>query len=145
MIGAQLVRVWRRYIRHLGTDKEHVGVAERWAGTPLLIVMPYFGNGFGAVHPRAALWKPSILDATSVAGIHLRCRLPAIIQKYVYLFGVWEPDLTAFMRRRLQAGAHGHRHRGRCRVPDRVEQQTSRSMLPPAVNSDWIDVGTLIG
>ena len=30
--------------------------------------------------------------------------LPDIVQTYVYLFGTWEPDLTAFMRRRLRLG-----------------------------------------
>ena len=29
---------------------------------------------------------------------------PQIIQTYVYLFGTWEPDLAAFLRRRLRPG-----------------------------------------
>jgi FkbM family methyltransferase len=33
-----------------------------------------------------------------------RCQLPDIVQTYVYLFGTWEPDLVAFMRRRLRPG-----------------------------------------
>lgn len=44
------------------------------------------------------------VDGTTDDGIRLRCRLPDVIQMYVYLFGTWEPDLAAFLRRRLRSG-----------------------------------------
>ena len=44
------------------------------------------------------------IDGTTEAGIRFRCRLPDTVQMYVYLFGTWEPDLAAFVRRRLRPG-----------------------------------------
>ena len=102
MIEERIVALWRGYIRFLRTDKEHVGVAERWVRA-LLLIVPYL-----VVHLllfiRVAVWRPLIIDHTTEDGIHLRCRLPDFIQNYVYLFGTWEPDLVAFMRRRLRPG-----------------------------------------
>ncbi|OBG87243.1 hypothetical protein A5698_26635 [Mycobacterium sp. E136] len=37
-------------------------------------------------------------------GIKVCCRLPDFVQTYIYLFGIWEPDLVAYLRRRLQPG-----------------------------------------
>lgn len=34
----------------------------------------------------------------------LRCTVPDLIQSYLDLFGTWEPDLVAFLRRRLTPG-----------------------------------------
>jgi FkbM family methyltransferase len=102
MIEARIVALWRGYIRLLCTDKEHVGIAERWVRALLLIVPLYV-----MVLPlliRAALWRPLTVDGTTEDGNHFRCRLPDIIHTYVYLFGTWEPDLTAFLRRRLRPG-----------------------------------------
>jgi FkbM family methyltransferase len=102
MIEERIVAVWRGYIRFLRTDKERVGVAERWVRA-LLLIVPYF-VGFLLLLIRAAVWRPLTIDHTTEDGIHLRCRLPDVIQQYVYLFGTWEPDLVAFMRRRLRPG-----------------------------------------
>jgi FkbM family methyltransferase len=102
MIEARVVALWRGYVRLLCTDKEHVGVAERWVRA-LLLIVPYFVvNTLLLI--RAALWRPLTIDGTTEDGIHFRCRLPDIIHTYVYLFGTWEPDLTAFLRRRLRPG-----------------------------------------
>jgi FkbM family methyltransferase len=97
-----LIRALAGYIRFLRTDKERVGVAERWVRA-LLLIVPYYV----VVSPlliRAAVWRPLTVDGTTEDGIHLRCRLPDVIQTYVYLFGTWEPDLAAFLRRRLRPG-----------------------------------------
>jgi FkbM family methyltransferase len=102
MIEALIVALWRRYVRLLRTDKEHVGVAERWVRTWLLIVP--FHMAVLALRIRAALWGPLTIDGTTEDGIHFRCRLPDFIQMYVYLFGTWEPDLAAFLRHRLRPG-----------------------------------------
>lgn len=102
MIEARIVALWRGYIRFLRTDKEHVGVAERWVRA-LLLIVPYWVVDL-LLYIRAALWRPLTVVGTSEDGIHLRCRLPDVIQMYVYLFGNWEPDLAAFMRRRLRPG-----------------------------------------
>jgi FkbM family methyltransferase len=89
-------------MRFLCTGKEHVGVTERWLRA-LLMVLPFFA----VVWPlclRAALWGPVTVDATTEDGIRFRCRLPDFVQLYMYLFGTWEPDLDAFLRRRLRRG-----------------------------------------
>ena len=102
MIGARIVALWRGYIRFLRTDKERVGVAERWVRA-LLLIVPFFVVT-SLLSIRATVWRPLTVDGISEDGIHLRCRLPDVIQTYVYLFGTWEPDLAAFMRRRLRPG-----------------------------------------
>jgi FkbM family methyltransferase len=102
MIDARIAALWRGYIRLLRTDKEHVGVAERIA-RGLLVVVPYYAVAL-LLLIRAALWRPLTVDHTTDDGIHFRCRLPDGIQTFVYLFGTWEPDLTAFLRRRLRPG-----------------------------------------
>jgi FkbM family methyltransferase len=102
MIERLIVALWRGYVRFLSTDKEHVGVAERWVRA-LLVVLPFNGMVL-LLWIRATLWGPLTVDGTTEDGIRMRCRLPDIIQMYVYLFGTWEPDLAAFLRRRLRPG-----------------------------------------
>jgi len=41
---------------------------------------------------------------TTLEGAQFHCTLPDMIQTYLYLFGVWEPDLSAFIRLRMQPG-----------------------------------------
>jgi FkbM family methyltransferase len=102
MIEARIVALWRKYIQFLRTDKEHVGTAERLVrGLP--VVVPYYAVAL-VLLIRAALWRPLTVDHTTEDGIHFRCRLPDGVQTFVYLFGMWEPDLTAFLRRRLRPG-----------------------------------------
>ena len=102
VIEERIVALWREYIRFLRTDRERVGVAERWVRA-LLLIVPYFVVDT-LLLIRAAVWRPLTIDCTTEDGLHLRCRLPEVIQKYVYLFGTWEPDLVAFMRHQLQPG-----------------------------------------
>jgi FkbM family methyltransferase len=102
MIEERIVALWHGYIRLLRTDKEHVRVAERWVRA-LLLIVPYLVV-YLLLLIRGAVWRPLIIDHTTEDGIHLRSQLPDFIQNYVYLFGTWEPDLVAFMRRRLRPG-----------------------------------------
>ncbi|MBS4729553.1 FkbM family methyltransferase [Mycobacterium sp. SM1] len=102
MIEARVVALWRGYIRRLRTDKRHVGVVER-SVRALLLVVPYYIVDV-VLLVRALAWGPLTVDGTTEDGIHFRCRLPDIIALYVYLFGTWEPDLAAFLRRRLRPG-----------------------------------------
>jgi FkbM family methyltransferase len=102
MIEGRFIALWRGCIRSLRTDKKLVGVAERWVRA-LLLIVPYLVVAV-PLYIRAAVLGPKIIDGTTEDGIHLRCRLPDIIQMYLYLFGIWEPDLAAFLRRRLRPG-----------------------------------------
>ena len=102
MTDRPILALLRRYIRVLRTEKERVGVAERWLRALLLLVPLHLV--YRSLCIRAAVWGPLTVDGTTDDGIRLRCRLPDLIQLYVYLFGVWEPDLAAFLRGRLRAG-----------------------------------------
>ncbi|KUH75767.1 hypothetical protein AU184_15360 [Mycolicibacterium novocastrense] len=102
MIERRIAAVWRWYIRLFRTDKERVGLLERVVRAAFMIG-PY-GVGILPLYARAGFWKPLVVDGTSLEGIRLRCRVPDIIQLYIYLFGTWEPDLVAFMRSRLTRG-----------------------------------------
>lgn len=44
------------------------------------------------------------VSAETSTGSRMVCRLPDLIQMYIWLFDVWEPDLTNFIQRRLRKG-----------------------------------------
>jgi len=101
MIEARILALWRWYIRLLRTDKERVGLAERWVRA--LLMAPSVAV-FAALRIRTAVRGPLTVDGTTEDGIRVRCRLPDAIPMCLYLFGTWEPDLAAFLRRRLRPG-----------------------------------------
>jgi FkbM family methyltransferase len=102
VIQARIVALWRGYIRFLRTDQERVGTAERCL-RGLLVVVPYYAIAL-LLLIRATLWRPLTVEHTTDDGLRFRAQLPDGVQTFVYLFGVWEPDLTAFLRRRLRPG-----------------------------------------
>lgn len=102
MVETLILPLWRRYTRFLQTDKQHVGVAERWVRA-LLFVVPFYAVAI-PLWIRAALRGPLTVDTRTEDGLLFRCRLPDLIPMYIYLFGTWEPDLAAFLRRRLRSG-----------------------------------------
>lgn len=58
----------------------------------------------GFVRPYLA-WRPGIaLEADTAFGARFHCALGDEIQGKLIFFGVWEPNLTAFLRRRLRPG-----------------------------------------
>ncbi|MBL9077915.1 MAG: FkbM family methyltransferase [Planctomycetes bacterium] len=97
-----LVPACRACLRALVTRKPRTGRVERVLRA--LLLLPPFG--FALVLLRLRLWVlgPLTKDGVTDDGVQVRCRLPDLIQMYVYFFGVWEPDLTAFLRRRLAPG-----------------------------------------
>jgi len=42
--------------------------------------------------------------ATTCFGATLECNTRDVIQRYIYLFGIWEPNITEWIARRLQPG-----------------------------------------
>lgn len=56
------------------------------------------------VRLRAAVQGPWHVPAESLFGTRMNCLLPDFVQLYVYLFGVWEPDISDFVRRTLKPG-----------------------------------------
>lgn len=68
------------------------------------LLVPPFGLLLSWTRLRALVNGPVSLHKTTVCGHRFECRLPDFIQTYLFLFGVWEPDIGAFVRRRLGPG-----------------------------------------
>ena len=92
----------RRWIRWTQTGREHVPTFERALRACLMV--PAFSLLLAILRVRALRWgRPKVLGMTA-DGDTFQCRPPDLVQLYVWLFGVWEPDLTEFIRGRLDAG-----------------------------------------
>jgi len=102
VIGAVIVPACRACLRALVTRRPRVGRAERLLRA--LLLLPPFGFVLVVLRLRLLVAGPLVVDGVTDDGVRLRCRLPDLIQMYVHLFGCWEPDLAAFLRRRLRPG-----------------------------------------
>jgi FkbM family methyltransferase len=49
-------------------------------------------------------WRPFFATARTSSGHLVNCDVSDLIQTYIYYFGIWEPNLTAFISRRLKSG-----------------------------------------
>ena len=49
-------------------------------------------------------WRPFETTTSTRDGLRMRIRLPDQIQERIYLFGVWEPAITRFVKGRLKPG-----------------------------------------
>ena len=92
----------RAVLLRLSTDRVAVPWFEKLLRGALLV--PIFGGLWVVLRVRAKVGRPLQVQVTTRAGDRFACRLPDFIQTYLYLFGVWEPDVTAFIRRRLSPG-----------------------------------------
>jgi FkbM family methyltransferase len=86
----------------LQTDRASVSRAEQIART--IAMVPPFGLLLIILRTRARLYGPIDVLITASTGDRFRCRPPDFIQMYLWLFGMWEPDLTAFIAERLSDG-----------------------------------------
>jgi len=102
VIAAVIVPACRACLRALVTRRAQVGRAERLLRA--LLLLPPFGFVLVVLRLRLLVAGPLVVDGVTDDGVRMRCRLPDLIQMYVHLFGCWEPDLAAFLRRRLQPG-----------------------------------------
>jgi FkbM family methyltransferase len=102
MMARVLLPLGRACLRLLRTGRRRVGRAEK--GLRALLLLPPFGSLLVLLRLRAWLKGPLVVEGVTDDGVRMRCRLPDLIQMYVHLFGTWEPDLAAFLRRRLGAG-----------------------------------------
>lgn len=102
MIAAVVLPACRGCLRWLRTDAEHVGCVGRVVRA--LLLLPPFGFLLVLLRLRLLVLGPLVVDGATDDGVRLRCRLPDLIQMYVHLFGTWEPDLAAFLRRSLRPG-----------------------------------------
>ena len=100
--SARVAGMVRSQLSRLSTDRSRVSMVDRtWRGA---LSIPVFGALLVWMRARAWLLGPLEMPATTRLGSHFTCRLPDFIQTYLYLFGVWEPDITSFIRRRLGPG-----------------------------------------
>src|SRR5688572_19963716 len=99
---AWLIGLLRSAIRLLMTERERIGAIEKLLRGTLMT--PLLGLMLVLLQLRAMLLGPMRVHAISADGDRFECDLPDLIQLYIHLFGVWEPDLAAFMRSRLRAG-----------------------------------------
>lgn len=92
----------RRWARLLTSERQALGLFGRLWRTVLLV--PPFGALIVLLRLRLLLRGPVVVTATTRDGARLRCRPPDLIQTYITLFGVWEPDLSALIEERLRPG-----------------------------------------
>ena len=91
----------RRWIQWTQTTRPEISAVERFARACAMV--PVFSLLIAILRVRAVRWgRPKVRGRTSDGDFE--CRPPDLVQLYVWLFGVWEPDLTEFMRSRLEAG-----------------------------------------
>lgn len=96
-----LIGTLRAIIRILQSQRTCVHPIEKFLRSVLLI--PVFGCMLLLLRIRAALLGPLRVETVTADGDRVACLLPDLIQMYLYVFGVWEPDLAAFIRGQLQA------------------------------------------
>ena len=97
-----LVRAGRAVLQLLTTRRQRVPWYEKLVR--IVAMVPVFGLLLVLLRTWAWWRRPLPVVATTCYGAKLKCQLPDIIQTYLYLFGIWEPDLTEFIDRRLQPG-----------------------------------------
>ena len=97
-----VVRVLRRMIQHLRTDRQHVSSAEKVARAAALV--PTFGLLLVILRIRSRLGCTMDVVVTASTGDRFRCHPPDFIQMYLWIFGEWEPDLTTYIRDSLRPG-----------------------------------------
>lgn len=70
----------------------------------VLVMVPVFGAYL--IIARWRLWRrrPIEVIPTIRVGAVMLCRPPDLVMMYAHVFGVWEPDITRFIERRLQRG-----------------------------------------
>lgn len=69
-----------------------------------IVLVPLFGMLYASLRVWVLVKGPLEVEATTYYGCTFRCRMPDMIQTYLYLFEIWEPDLSAFIDDRLQSG-----------------------------------------
>lgn len=97
-----LIALTRAWLQLLTTPAQQPGAFSRLWRAALLV--PPFGLLIVLLRLCVLLRIPVTVDATTAFGARLRCHPPDLIQTYITLFGVWEPDLSQLITERLEAG-----------------------------------------
>jgi FkbM family methyltransferase len=100
---ARLAARWMRTCARLvGSSRPRVPGAVRLMLT--MLFMPPFAVGYAILRLHVRLRGPVVAPTVTNWGGRFESALPDLVQMYMHLFGVWEPDLTAFIRGRLAPG-----------------------------------------
>ena len=98
-----MVTLLSRLVRRLQTSSTNLSRVEKFARRAALF--PVFSLLVLILRVRAALGKrPLDVVAPTLDGMRFRCRPPDLIQMYLWLFGIWEPELSSFIASRLAPG-----------------------------------------
>ena len=98
----KLAIVVRACLRLLASDRPQLSPMSKLLRGAILV--PVFGALYGSLRIWAWLKGTVEVEAETYFGCKFRCRMPDMIQTYLYLFGIWEPDLSHFIDDRLQQG-----------------------------------------
>ncbi|MEH2425095.1 MAG: FkbM family methyltransferase [Nostoc sp.] len=74
----------------------------RLYGVYAIVAFPIQLVLYGCVRVLAAIQTPLTVQARTRYGAELICHLPDAIQTCIFLYGVWEPDISAFIASELQ-------------------------------------------
>ncbi len=102
LIRPILLPAVRWWLRLLQTERPRVHPLEKIVR--VILHLPAMGLLVAALRLRLALFGPIEVSSESREGGTFRSMLPDLIQMYIHLFGIWEPDLTAFISSRLRPG-----------------------------------------
>ena len=98
----QTVMTLRAIIRALRTEREIVRPLEKLVRGAVMV--PVFGLLLIILRVRASLGRDMGVVVDASTGDRFRCRPADFIQMYLWIFGEWEPDLTAYIRDSLKPG-----------------------------------------
>lgn len=90
-------------VRRLQTSTAKISRIEKFARSAALF--PVFSLLVFILRLRALFKRPAVdVISRTLDDLRFRCAPPDLIQMYLWLFGVWEPELTAFIGSRLAPG-----------------------------------------
>lgn len=102
----RLLMIWARWIRtivgSLRSDQTSVSLVRKLISGVLFV--PFFAIWLIPLRLRAMRRGGIRLLAKTDSGMSLACRPPDLIQMYIYLFDIWEPDMTSYIRSHLTPG-----------------------------------------
>ncbi len=93
----------RSYADRISSRRERVSAARKLALAILFV--PPFALMYALLKLHARVHGAVEVEATTGGGARCIVRLPDLVGMYIYLFGVWEPDISCFVRDRLCEGA----------------------------------------
>ncbi|MHC4767629.1 MAG: FkbM family methyltransferase [Planctomycetota bacterium] len=101
-VARSAARWLRGYAGQLSSGRLRLSAAKKLLLTALFL--PPFCVCYTLLKLQVRLHGPLTEESLTSWGSRIETRLPDLIQMYIYLFGVWEPDITVFIRDRLGTG-----------------------------------------